>query len=135
MGLFQNDVRPKFSKPDYQTTDISPEDKKVFGDTVKAVDRIIAADPELSSMNWTPVLYIYELYVRTVPLHSFPPHSDPSVCSYKGHAQVGSDFGHLVFADNTATRWLLIRCHGSVKCCASRSSRTFSRNLLTFSSF
>ncbi|GAA5915641.1 hypothetical protein JCM6882_002371 [Rhodosporidiobolus microsporus] len=95
-GIFQGDVRPKFSKPDHATTDISPEDKKLFGNTVKAMDKVFDADPKLKAMNWTPVLYIYELY--------------------KGHAKHAWDFGHLVFVDNTVTRYLLVRTQGSVKC-------------------
>ncbi|BGP18650.1 40S ribosomal protein S26 [Rhodosporidiobolus nylandii] len=96
LGVSTNDVRGKFSKPDWQTTDIDPESKRIMGETVKAVDKITAANPKLKAMGWTPVHYIYELY--------------------RGHAKRETDYGHLVFVDNTVTRFLLIRVHGSVKC-------------------
>lgn len=66
MGIAQSDVRAKFDRPDWQTTDISPEDKRIFGGVVKAMDRVFAADPKLKSMQWTPVLYTYELYVPSL---------------------------------------------------------------------
>ncbi|GAA6013597.1 hypothetical protein JCM10207_004786 [Rhodosporidiobolus poonsookiae] len=96
LGLFQNDVRPKFAKSDQLTTDIDPEWKRIMGQTVKAMDKVFAADPELKKMNWTPVLYAYELY--------------------KGHAKRSTDYGQLCFVDNTCTRFLLVRAEGSVKC-------------------
>ncbi|GAA6029030.1 hypothetical protein JCM8097_001560 [Rhodosporidiobolus ruineniae] len=95
-GLFSNDIRPKFSKPDHVTTDLHPIMKKTMKETVTEVDKIVAQDAELKKRDWTPVLYVYELY--------------------RGHAQNETEYGHLVFADNTCSRFLLIRVEGSVKC-------------------
>ncbi|GAA5974738.1 hypothetical protein JCM11641_007247 [Rhodosporidiobolus odoratus] len=79
-GIFQSDVRAKFSKPDHLTTDIDPDTKRVMGETVKAMDKLFNADPKMKAMNWTPVLYVYELY--------------------KGHAQRANEYGDSLPASN-----------------------------------
>ncbi|GAA6029028.1 hypothetical protein JCM8097_001559 [Rhodosporidiobolus ruineniae] len=96
LGLFENDIHRKLYKDDCFTTDISPEVKKLMRNIVAEVDNALDVNPKLSSSGWKPVLYLYELYT--------------------GHAQRETDYGWLVFSDNTCSRFLLVRPEGSIKC-------------------
>ncbi|GAA5822267.1 hypothetical protein JCM5353_001550 [Sporobolomyces roseus] len=96
LGLSTNDVSSKLYKPDWKTTDLNSEDKKIRREIFEMFMKRCKEDPELDKMNWTLVLYQYELY--------------------KGHGRRFLDWGHLVFCDNTATKWILVSCWGDRGC-------------------
>jgi len=61
LGLSTNDVSAKLYKPDWQTTDLNSGDKKIRREIFEMFLKRCKEDPELEKMNWTLVLYQYEV--------------------------------------------------------------------------
>ncbi|GAA5982853.1 hypothetical protein JCM5350_003009 [Sporobolomyces pararoseus] len=96
LGIVQNDVSSKLYKPDWNTVDLHPDDKAQRRIVYELLKKHCEADPVLKSMDWTPVLFKYEIY--------------------HGSARFALDWGQMVFVDNTATRWILVNCYGDREC-------------------
>ena len=61
LGVTTNDVSLKLYKPDWSTTDVNNDDKKTSRQVFEAFMKRCKEDPELGKMNWTLVLYQYEV--------------------------------------------------------------------------
>ncbi|GAA5961138.1 hypothetical protein JCM3765_001240 [Sporobolomyces pararoseus] len=96
LGTLNNDVSSKLYKPDSNTRDLHPEDKAERRRVYELFMKHCEGDPALKSMNWTLVLFKYEIS--------------------HGSGRFVLDWGQMVFVDNTATRWILVNCYGDRKC-------------------
>ena len=61
LGLTTNDVSLKLYKPDWSTTDVNDNDKKTRREVFEAFMKRCKENPELRTMNWTLVLFQYEV--------------------------------------------------------------------------
>ncbi|KAJ7932705.1 hypothetical protein B0H13DRAFT_2514856 [Mycena leptocephala] len=88
-GVYMNDVTKKFYRDPEQSPDLSEEDfmarKKVIGEVGKW--------SEEKDEEWPPILYLYEIVKASAK---------------RSASLLDRDWGHLVFADLTTTRFLLV---------------------------